>query len=763
MRLKASPALLLAILLASPLHAHADTLARRIVDLELSTGQRQIVTLYEWLGSLYLRQADLPLRDLAPEAVAALTVTTLPDIGMCYRLDDLGRYDENQARAQATLQLASALLRKRSISVRPELAPALAAQTQPALALSYVARGFVQDDATLGRSIRYGVEPLLSIGLGRFGTLSSNGFIGNLFSQRGDTTYRYYDSANSRRFAAGDIAALAGTIGSSPRLAGVQIARDFSLNDNFLDRPAYTLNGQTALPATLDVFVDGQKRLSEQLSGGQYEVRDLDVSTSGSDVELVLTNALGEREIIRTRLFGNTFRLAQGASDFSFEAGAARTGENSYDGHFVAGTYRYGLLPWLAAELHGEEGDGDFGLGSAAISINHDLGRILLGGGVATQTVNGVRETGTQARASWSLSGRIGASLNLGISADASLSDQFRRYRATTVAPDVTRFSAFASLHGAALRGSYTDAGGIRSAQSELLLAYGSLTLAAGSQYFFNTEDWLGTLSLGWQPTRPAGLPNLAYRHSLLRDGSIAGVQANDFLPATRTSYSLSAARQEDEQGQYSDQGSVNLSQSLDDLQASYSLQQNRDNRSQSITLASAIAWHDWRPYATSYIGERQGYVSVNTNLPDLRLTQGVSDEYSNADGIAVFTIPAFSRSDIRVDLDTLPKGYRLDSATRSVSVSAGAQANARYAADTPGLFLRIPGFTGSQITVNQREFYYGPRGAYVVSAQVGGNTLSWGNERRIIQLRELRTDTPTYVLDSDGKSLLRLIEEVPR
>ena len=149
--------------------------------------------------------------------------------------------------------------------------------------------------------------------------------------------------------------------------------------------------------------------------------------------------------------------------------------------------------------------------------------------------------------------------------------------------------------------------------------------------------------------------------------------------------------------------------------------------------------------------------------MPDLRLTQGVSDEYSNADGIAVFTIPAFSRSDIRVDLDTLPTGYRLDSATRSVSVSAGAQANARYAVDTPGLFLRIPGVTGSQITVNQREFYYGPRGAYVVSAQVGGNTLSWGNERRIIQLRELRTDTPTYVLDSDGKSLLRLIEEVPR
>lgn len=763
MRSGRSPALLLAILLASPLHAHADALAHRVVELELSTGQRQVVTLYEWLDALYLRQADLPLRDLEPAAVNALTVTTVPDAGACYRLDDLGRYDENRARAQATLQLTSRLLRKRRLSARPEPAPALPLQTQPALALSYVARGLVQDDVALGRSTRYGIEPLLSIGLGRFGALSSNGFIGNLFSRRGDTTYRYYDAPSARRFAAGDIAALAGTIGSSPRLAGIQFARDFSLNDNFLDRPAYTLDGRTALPATLDVFVDGQKRLSEQLSGGQYEVRDLDVSTSGSDVELVLTNALGEREVIRTRLFGNTFRLAQGASDFSFEAGAARIGENRYDGHFVAGTYRYGLLPWLATELHGEEGDGDFGLGSAAISVNHELGRFLLGGGMATQTINGVRETGTQGRASWSLNGRIGSNLNLGISADASISDQFRRYRATTTAPDVTRFSAFASSHGTALRGSYTDAGGIRSAQYELLLARGNLTLVAGTQYFLTTQDWLGTLTLSWQPTSPTELPNLAYRHSILRDGSVAGLQANDFLPATRTSYSLSAARQENDQGQYSDQGSINLSQSLDDLQASYALQQNRDSRSQSLTLASAIAWHDWRPYATSYIGERQGYVGVDTNLPNLRLTQGISDEHTDERGVAVFTIPAFSRSDIRVDLDSLPKGYRLDSATRSVSVSAGAQALASYAADTPGFFLRIPGFTGSQITVNQRSFHYGPRGAYVVSGQVGDNQLSWGSEQRTIHLRALRTDTPTYLLDSNGKSLLRLSEEVPR
>ena len=280
--------LMAAPLLAAPFHAQADSQARRIVELEFSTGQRQVVTLHEWLGTLYLQQTDLPLRDLEPAAIAALALTTVPGAGVCYRLDDLGRYVENRARAQASLQLSMPLLRKRSINARPETAPAIPLQTQPALSLSYVARSVVQDDDLLGRSVRYGIEPLLSIGLGRAGNLSSNGFVGNQFSRRGDTTYRYYDTRQAQRWAAGDIAALAGTIGSSPRLAGIQIARDFSLNDNFLDRPAYTLDGQTALPATLDVFVDGQKRLSEQLSGGQYEVRDLDVNTSGSDVELVL-------------------------------------------------------------------------------------------------------------------------------------------------------------------------------------------------------------------------------------------------------------------------------------------------------------------------------------------------------------------------------------------------------------------------------------------------------------------------------------------
>ena len=99
----------------------------------------------------------------------------------------------------------------------------------------------------------------------------------------------------------------------------------------------------------------------------------------------------------------------------------------------------------------------------------------------------------------------------------------------------------------------------------------------------------------------------------------------------------------------------------------------------------------------------------------------------------------------------------------QQLSVSAGAQALAHYGVDTPGFFLRIPGFTGNSITVNQREFHYGPRGAYVVAGQVGDNSLSWGREQRVIQLRELRTDTPTYLLSSNSPSLLRLIEEVPR
>lgn len=717
--------------------------------------------LHEWLGTLYLPDSDLPARDLDPEAVTALRRVVVPGAGSCYRLDDLGRYQEVPARAQATLQLHPVLLRKRIISARADAVAPLPLQESPGLALSYLARAFVQDDQTQGRSLRYGVEPLATVGLGRYGSLSSSGFIGNLFSRRGDTTYRLYDTGQARRLSAGDIAAFAGTIGSAPRLAGLQLARDFSLNDTVLDRPSYTLNGQTELPATLEVFVDGQKRLSDQLSGGQYEVRDLDVSTSGSDVDLVLTNALGEREVIRTRLFGNAFQLAEGASDFSVEAGAARLGENRYEGHFVSGTYRYGWLPWLASELHAESGDGEFALGSAALSLNTGVGRFLLGAGASSQRRDERREFGTQTRASWAMNGRVGDRLNLGLSVDASLSDRFRRYRSVADAPDVSRFSAFASVPGLSLRGSYTEAGGIRSAQSDILIGRGSLTLLAGSQYFFNTQDWLTTVTLSWQPTQPLALPNLAYRHSLLNDGSVISLQANDYLPATQTSYSLTGARQETLTGDRFDQGSLQLGQSWDDLQASYVAQQNRTGSSHSLTVASAIVWHAGSPYATSYVGERQGYVSVHTGLPGVRLTQGIADEYTDAHGTAVFTLPAFSRSDIRLDPDSLPAGYRVDGSLRSVSVMAGAQAEARYVADTPGFFLRIPGFAGQQIRFNGREFPYGPQGAFVVSGQVGSNQLVWDNQQREVQLRSLRTDTPTYVLDREDNTLMRLIEAV--
>lgn len=751
-----NPLPLLLGLMLLPMPVQADGL--RVVELAWSSGEREIVTLIESLGALHVSERDLPLKSLRPEAVSGLPLVSLPACARCYRLDDLGRYDEDLRTASATLSWHPGLLKPRVIMAEPS-APPVPLQAEPSLALGYVVRGLQQIPEQGMARTTGAFEPRLSIGFGRFGSLTSTGVVSSDLSQRGDTVWRHYDAEAQRRLGIGDVISQAGTIGSAVRLGGVQLARDFSLNENFLNRPVYTLGGQTALPATLEVFVDGQRRFSEQLAAGQYQVRDLDVSTSGSDVDLVLTNVLGEREIIRSRLFGNAFRLPEGASDYAFELGTPRRLADRYQGQFGAATWRYGFLPWLAGEIHAEGGDGGHALGSAAISLATGWGRVLLGGGVATQQPEAepARRTGSQGRLSWAVSERLSQTLALGLNLDASVSDGFRRYGATQDAPSVYRGSLQLSWRGLSLRSGYTDAGGIRSVQGDVLLARPPFLFSTGVQQFLDGGALVANATVSWQPLQPEALPNVDLRRVVSDRLATDTLRIGDYLPASRTAYAISGSRQQLSDGRISDQGSVSLNQTFDAAQASYLYQLNRDSQLHSLAVAGGVAFHDGSPYLTSYQGERQGHVAVQTEVSGVRVRQGLFEATTDAAGVAVFTVPAFTSTVLSLDVSSLPPGYRAGSTLRQVRVSADSRAVVNLPVDRPGFWLRIPGFTGDDIVFNGRRSRYTRQGAWVVSGQEGINLLSWGTQSRPVRLHALRTDAPTYILSADGY-LMRLL-----
>lgn len=758
---RSRPLKLSALLLAAAFPALAGADGLRVVELAWSGGPRVVVTLVDVLGVLHVPERDLPVSALRAEALAALPVVALPGCARCYRLDDLGRYEEDARTASATLTWHAGLLKPRVIMAEPA-APPPPLQAGPGLALGYVVRGLHEIPGQGMARTTAAFEPRLSLGFGAYGSLTSTGVVSSDLSQRGDTVWRHYDVDAQRRLGVGDVITQAGTIGSAVRLAGIQLSRDFSLNENYLNRPSYTLGGRTSLPATLDVFVDGQRRFSEQLAAGQYQVRDLDVSTTGSDVDLVVTNVLGEREIIRSRLFGNAFRLPQGASDFSVELGSPRRVADRYQGQFGAATWRYGFLPWLAGELHGEGGDGGYALGSAALSMASGWGRLLLGGGVASQRDDSLqqrvdaRQTGYQGRASWALSERFGPALALGINLDASHSDGFRRYGALQDSPSVYRGALQASWRGLSLRAGYTDAGGIRSVQGDLLLARPPFLFSTGVQQFLDGGVLVANATLSWQPLQPEGLPNVDVRRVLSDRLVTDTVRVGDYLAATRTAYGVSGSRQQLADGRYSDQGSLSLNQTLDQVQASYLYQQNRDSQLHSLALAGGVAFHGATPYLTSYLGERQAYAAVRTGVPGLRLVQGRDDRMTDSDGVAVFTVPAFSTTRIALDVDSLPAGYRAGSPLRQLRVSADSQGVVELPVDSPGFWLRLPAFSGDRIVFNDRTVRYGPRGAWVQSGRVGWNILAWAGEVREVYLHALRNDAPTYILSGSGR-LMRM------
>jgi outer membrane usher protein len=119
-----------------------------------------------------------------------------------------------------------------------------------------------------------------------------------------------------------------------------------------------TLSGTAALPSTIDVLINNQRRQTEQVNPGPFELTNVPVTNGAGEVNLIVRDLLGRESIINQSYYFSPRLLAKGLSDFSVEAGFLRKNygiqSNDYDDGFIAGTRRYGLSPALTAEAHVE-------------------------------------------------------------------------------------------------------------------------------------------------------------------------------------------------------------------------------------------------------------------------------------------------------------------------------------------------------------------------------------------------------------------------
>jgi outer membrane usher protein len=254
------------------------------------------------------------------------------------------------------------------------------------------------------------------IDLGAFdaaGSLRTTGLLRSGGAQaawtRLDSTWTQDQPERMTRLRVGDAVSQPGAWGNALRFGGLKWGTDFSLRPDFLTFPLPSLQGQAALPSTVDVYVNNSQRLQSTLPAGAFELSNVPVVTGQGELRMVVRDLLGREQVVVQPYYASPALLRPGLSESSYEIGALREDyglrSNHYGPLFAAVTRREGVdagftREWRAERLGPDWDGGVTGiwmlpdhLGTANLTGAGSLLRgaqgAMLGGGVERQAGSG--------------------------------------------------------------------------------------------------------------------------------------------------------------------------------------------------------------------------------------------------------------------------------------------------------------------------------------------------------------------------------------
>lgn len=198
--------------------------------------------------------------------------------------------------------------------------------------------------------------------------------------RRGFTQVIRDDLVNATRLAFGDVVSAAGPYGSTITGAGVMFSKIYDLAPDIVRYPVARLQASTALPAEVEVSVDGTPMYRGQVAPGPISLDNLAMNGGTRNVRVVITDAAGRREVIdQPFLFTDTV-LARGFHEYSYFAGARsrldRDNRWTYHEPAVQAWHRYGLSDHVTVSAGGE-GSEDFYNAGAGIALRSDRAGLL--------------------------------------------------------------------------------------------------------------------------------------------------------------------------------------------------------------------------------------------------------------------------------------------------------------------------------------------------------------------------------------------------
>ena len=343
------------------------------------------------LSRLQIRHDDAPVREIDGRTMVQLDVLR----GVSWSVSE-----EEQ---RLDLHVDPNRLSKSTLSYGL-LAPTMARRPDPGGFLNYVIYGTASDSYGSFSGDSSSVSALLeTVAFGPYGTFGVTSLVDPM-SPAGsgepgvivlDAAWRWDDPQRLRTLIVGDAISAPGWWGNAVRFGGVQFSSNYALQPGYITYPLLAVSGMAAIPTAAELYANNVRIGSQNVPAGPFTITNVPVVNGAGELQLVVTNALGQQQIITQPYYTTTQLLRAGLSEFSVSAGAARFNYGlqnfDYRDGLVSGLYRHGVSDRLTLEGRGEVSSDVRGAGVGATQVLGVIG-VLEAGVAGSNTTLGTGE-----------------------------------------------------------------------------------------------------------------------------------------------------------------------------------------------------------------------------------------------------------------------------------------------------------------------------------------------------------------------------------
>jgi outer membrane usher protein len=217
-----------------------------------------------------------------------------------------------------------------------------------------------------------------------------------------EANWRWDDPANLRTLIVGDAITAPGWWGSAVRFGGIQYSSNFALQPGYVTFPLLTVSGMATVPTAADIYTNNVRMGTQNVPAGPFTITNLPALNGAGELQVVVTNALGQQQVISQPFYVTSQLLKPGLSEFSYSLGSVRFNYGvrnlDYQGYIGSAFYRHGVDDKLTVQGRAEADRNVRGVGIGADYVVGLFGVLSTGVAASDASGNAIGNTGTGQR-----------------------------------------------------------------------------------------------------------------------------------------------------------------------------------------------------------------------------------------------------------------------------------------------------------------------------------------------------------------------------